>query len=1149
MNAQSSEVRDLCELIDDFYRGYPKRQLRQKPSNLIEGILYAMRKEGRGNPDWISHAAHSAREILYPLISVEISEDNLIKLFRGYATRHSGRSSISNQEFIDTFVELDVIYGKLSDLAHHGTALKTLTVEEYANFSDRDFEELIEEYIKLLARALRLQQIYVHTVIDEIVKDRRKKDLKFILDVNLDARQYFYSRADEWWLDYLWHEGFLDVIKKGANEPNVYENVTSELSYLGRMAEQSPAKVVNMIMLNVPVTADTFNPEVVYRFMRICRALSADQLAGVVDKIRAERWVSLLDEVDNHSGFAYAEMLSTLADANDFESFLILAEAMLAVRPGEETGDPPGFRDSPFFLDHLPYTKVFEQLAAVNDQHAERAFALATSKLAEIMATSAQFLLLEDDFFTLGPGQSDGWQEDVRELAAAAKTLAVRLIGERCAESGDVRRIYQEHLAPLPERRVIRRLRLFVLSLCPQAFREELKEAFFSLFKKENYSDAMEGRYFVMSGAEYLKALRAGFSVLSEEDKLDYVQRTMGTFKEPSDIRFNGSPLLSMILPYLNEKPALKIQVEEAGFRLDPDYEPRPGIVVGEGGFITPRGPISQQGFGQLPIVEIAGKLRNEWVPEKLSVQNTEGDFLNPLNARGVGDLLRNDMPDRLQEYVESADRFFERGALDEHYTYAYLVGIQETIRSHRETALRINWDSVVDFLMVIKKSGEGNPFDRERRESNRSESWRANWDAVHMVATDVLRDLLTEQDGKALLDLGKHRDRIFGIVSYLLSYPKPSPADEEFDMPGSALDVRAMRDDADARWATDPFNMAINTVRGRAFEVFKLFVVLDGKEIRDDVKELYEGVLDREDTRALMAMFGRSLPMCYFRDKDWTRKLLPRIFPRDTAKKWLHSAAWEGFLSKGMYFEMISDPEIQDLYLRGLVLTDDDHPRRQRHLVEPDEGISEHFALAFMYYEEFGLDHSLLNAYWNNDSPTQHAYFVNSIGRSFLSREKAEESFEFSREVKRRIRELWDWLLDKREEREVYMEFGFWINLDKGIFEPDWLAQRVRETLERTNGFLTWDNGLVKVSPQLAQAAPEDTFEIVRLYLHEGGVRGQNQQELWLWDSDNQWIEALEILYRNPSTKVGTERLINRLVVEGGRAFWPLKRLLVESP
>ncbi len=980
----------------------------------------------------------------------------------------------------------------------------------------------------------------------DIPKTLDRDQLYDLVHLNLDARRYFYHKADERWLDWLWQNGFLDVLKEEDASLDGFR--TPEIEYLLRMAEKRPDIVMN-IMLGTPISTDSRSQEVVYGFLRICRALPADQLERVVDKVLAKRWVPLLDEVYSHSGFAYEEMLSTLAGANDFESFLVLAEAVLAVRPGKETGNASRFRDSPFYLGDLSHTKLFEQLVAVNDEHAERALALTTSKLAEIMAASDQFLLLDVDFFTLESGQSDGWQEDVRELAVAAKTLAVRLIGARCAESCDVRRIYKEHLAPLPESRVIRRFRLFVLSLCPQTFREELKEAFFSLFKKENYSDAMEGRYCVMSGAEYLKALRAGFPVLSERDKLDYVQRTMATFREPPDNRDNGSPLLSMILPYLNEKPALKRKAEEAGFQLDPDCEPRPGIVVGEGGFITPRGPISQEGFGQLPVVEIAGKLRNEWVPEKLSVQNTEGDFFNPLNARGVGDLLQNDMPERLQEYVESADRFFERGAFDEHYTYAYLVGLQETIRSHRETALRINWDSVVDFLIAIKKSGEETTFESERRESNQFESWSANWDAVHMAATDVLRDLLTEQDGKALLDFGKHRNRIFGIVSYLLSYPKPSPADEEFDMPGSALDVKAMREDADTRWATDPLSMAINTVRGRAFEVFDLFVILDGKEIRDDVKELYEGVLEREDTRALMAMFGRSLPMCYFRDKDWTRKLLPRIFPRDTAKKWLLSAAWEGFLSKGLYGEMISDPEIQDLYLRGLDLTDADYPRRQRHFVEPDEGIAEHLALAFMHYKEFGLDHPLLETFWKNENTKQHAHFVNSIGRSFISREKAEESFEFSQEVKSRLRKLWDWLLNKREEREVYMEFGLWINLDKGIFEPAWLAQRVKQTLEKTTGFLTWDIGLAKTGPRLAQAGPEDAFEIVRFYLHEGGVRGNNQQVLWLWDSDNQWIEAFEILYRNPSTRVETEGLINRLVGEGGRAFWPLKRILDEEP
>ncbi len=1127
--------------------------LKARPSDMFRGALWVV---GDGsNPDRIAQAAHSAREILYPLIRKEISEDNLIKLFKEYATRNGRRGRISNQEFIDTFVELDTIYGKLSDLAHHGAAPKTLTAEEFANFSDREFEELIEEYINLLGRALRLQQVYVHAVIDEIVKDRRKKDLKFVLAVNLDARQYFYSRADEWWLDCLWHEGFLDVIKKGANGPNVYENVTSELSFLGRMAEQNPAKVVNMIMLNVRVTADTFDPEVVYRFLRICRALPADQLARVVDKIRAERWVPLLNEIYNHLGFAYAEMLSTLADANHFESFLVLAEAVLAVRLGEETGDAPSFRDSPFYLDHLSHTKLFEQLANVKDEHAERAFALATSKLAEIMDASDQFLLLEVDFFTLEPGQSDGWQEDVRELATAAKTLAVRLIGERCAESDDVRRIFREHLASLPESRVIRRLRLFVLSLCPQAFREEFKQAFFSLFAKENYHDEIAGYYFVMSGAEYLKALREGFSVMSASDKLEYVQRTIETFKHPSRFKNSGSRLLSMILPYLNEKPALKKQVEEAGFQLDPDYEPRPDIVVGQGRFISPRGPITQEEFGRLTVVEIAGKLRKEWTPEELNAQNSQADFYNPLNAQGMDDLLKDDIPVRLSEYVESAGLFFERGVHDQHYTYSYLMGIQEAIKNDRADASEVEWDGVIELFTTMKDLGERVRLERGPRELTGlyASSWLANWDAVHSAMADVLRELLVEQDGLTPVDFGKHRDRILEITGYLLSYPDPSPADEQVEtapsLVGSSNDTNYS--------VIDPFTMAINSVRGRAFQAFVQFVFQDGKrfhidaEVRifDDVKALYESVLQEENTRALMFLYGHYLPSFYFGDWDWIRKLLPRIFDQEPAQRHLYTAAWEGYLANRLYSALFSEPEIQNLYQRALDLTEGDFPPEQRHFKKPDEGIAQHLALAFMHYEEFGFDHQLFKAFWKNDSPKQHAHFINFIGRSFISRNKAEESFEFSREVKSRLRDFWDWLLQRDERREVYKEFGLWINLDKGIFELIWLARRVRETLEMADGFVEWGNELVKASPRLAQAAPEDTFEIARLYLHEGGVHGKNQRALWLWDSDNQWIETFEILYRNPATKAGTDGLINDLVRDGTQAFWPLKRILDEEP
>ena len=976
------------------------------------------------------------------------------------------------------------------------------------------------------------------TVTDPPTPDRER--LQELLDANLDARRYFFHKADERWLEWLWRNGFLNVLK--VEDPSHDGFRTPELSYLLRMAEKSPAQVVD-IMLEVPISTDMRSQEVVYGFLRICDALQADQLARVVDKVRAERWVPLLDEIYNHSAFEYDEMLSTLADANDFESFLVLAEAVLSMRPRAEMGNASLYRESPFYLDHLPRTKIFERLAAVDAEYAERALALTTNKLAEIMAASDQFLLVEVDFFTLEPGQMNGWQEDVRELAAAAKKLAVSLIGERCAEAGDVRRIYQEHLASLPESSVIWRLHLFVLGLCPEVFKEEIRHAFFGLLDVGRYHN-------ILSGAEYLKALKKGFFVLSESDKRDFVLLTVLNCPHRLDKNHYGSPILSMVLPYLYEKPALKQQIEEAGFNLDPHYEPRPAMDWGDGELktVTPRAPISQGEFEQLPVSEIARRLRHAWAPAELHARNSEADFYNPLNAEGVGDLLKDDISGRPHAYAEMAGLFFERGRLDQHYTYSFLAGIQKAIKSDRAAASEVDWAGVIGLLADIKDSGTKEPFESGQREPGWYSFWLANWEAVHSAMAVVLRELLAEQQGQTPVDFGRYRDRMLEITGYLLACPDPFPAEEQIETSSSG----------DRDYSVSQLHeLAINSMRGRAFEAFVSFVVQDRREFRPDdrlqiavdVKRLYERVLQKENSRALIFLFGYYLPFFYFGDRDWLRKLLPRIFPAEPALKHLYTAAWGGFLARDLYEEMFFDPAIQTLYRRGLALPDvADSPQRQ-HYSDPGTRLAHHLALAFVHYVEFGLDHPLLETFWKNDSPKQHAHFVNFIGRSFISRDKAQEFFESNQEVKRRIRELWDWLLKKGEQREVYMEFGLFINLDNGVYEPAWLARRVRETLERTDGFLGWDNGLVKVSPQLAQAAPDHTLEIAKLFLHEGGVRGHNQQLLWLWDTHNEWMEVFKILYRNPATKRETSVLINKLVGEGGRAFWPLKRILDEEP
>ena len=113
----------------------------------------------------------------------------------------------------------------------------------------------------------------------------------------------------------------------------------------------------------------------------------------------------------------------------------------------------------------------------------------------------------------------------------AVKTLAVRLIGERCAESKEVRRIYKRVSGLFAgQPRYLAFPVYIVLSLCPQAFKDDLRSALFRLFEVERYRE-------IASGAEYEKALQRGFPVLSDNDKQDYVQRVIRKFSQLHEYR------------------------------------------------------------------------------------------------------------------------------------------------------------------------------------------------------------------------------------------------------------------------------------------------------------------------------------------------------------------------------------------------------------------------------------------------------------------------------------------------------------------------------------------------------------------------------------------------------------------------------------
>lgn len=1014
-----------------------------------------------------------------------------------------------------------------------------------------------------------MHQIQIHHKIDALLNAGTEHcgcdDVFGLISVNADACQYFFATADERWLDWLWQNHFLDAIKQ-ASDPSKSGERMPELSYLARMVRIVPEKVVE-IMLSVPISPKTFNHYVVTSFLEICSRLPAPLMARMAPKILKENWVPLMGEF-NRYGFEYEGIFEILANAGDYSNIIMLARAVLSMRPVDASETKQSASSNPFYFEFLSYFKVFKFLVTVSDEYAEQALGVVVKIMSAIVHAGGApdhpsifpinetRALLDVDFFTLELNQDEQGRgrDNIHNLASVVLILARRLIADQPDEQL-ARRIWVEYLSELPQNGSIWRLQLFILSIRPTLFKKELKDAFFRIF------DAQDRRE-LLFGAEYTRALHKGFHVLTEADKQSYVLQAVELFSRPTEdtnerkwnIR-HGSNIFSSILDCLNKNPNLKQQVQDAGFNLDADYNPKPVFGPIQSGFIQNQSPVTQEELAKQKILDIVENLKTIWAPDNLRQQNAPENIFNPISAEGVSSELKKNIPLRLQDYINNASLFFAPDILDLHYTYSFLRGIQDAIKNSKESVKTTNWDGLFNFCASICDKSRTNHMMQNVRENEACDTWLAGGSAIHLSMADVLMELLKVKNGAPVIDFQKYRDHIFALLTYLLEYHDPIPSGVELEKTKSKIQSSVSSD----YLASDPFTIAINSVRGRAFEAFVSFVFLDSqqlagenKKISDDVKELYLKLLGSENTRAIMFLFGHYLPSFYFRDKNWIKGLLPMIFPSESAKKALFTAALEGYLVNNLYSEIFFDPDIQKLYERAINLSETDYPQ-QKHFKAPDECLAEHLMLAYMHYDSFGFDHPLFSAFWRQNIPERHTDFINAIGRIFIAGNNAATG-KFMQEnptAKERLQLLWDWMLKTysslhadAENSAVFKEFGWWITCEKDLFEPAWLAKHVRQTLEITKGELTWDLNLKKSLTCIANTAPADTLEIVRLYMLGGGVKVSNYHGLPP-HVDAEWIDALQILYDRHETKDGTYKLIDDLIHYGGRAFWGLKKIV----
>ena len=147
-----------------------------------------------------------------------------------------------------------------------------------------------------------------------------REKVQRILNLNPDAKQYFFSKADERWLAWLWSNGLLDLFKEVPDVSDSYGYRTPEITYLVKVAVKSPEKVTEIILNpDLATTAQKFRPELIDQILRICEHLPQPELAKVISKAHQQEWTKIMAPF-NRWGFEYEKIFQVLADTKDYKS-------------------------------------------------------------------------------------------------------------------------------------------------------------------------------------------------------------------------------------------------------------------------------------------------------------------------------------------------------------------------------------------------------------------------------------------------------------------------------------------------------------------------------------------------------------------------------------------------------------------------------------------------------------------------------------------------------------------------------------------------------------------------------------------------------------------------------------------------------------
>jgi len=750
------------------------------------------------------------------------------------------------------------------------------------------------------------------------------------------------------------------------------------------------------------------------------------------------------------------QLMARVADGGYLKQALVLARALLRLRPDKEKADADA-RWSRTEPKSVYEEYAFEQVVV---KYFPRVVAAAgteaLSVLCEALSDGLRYFKVSyvgDDNSDLNISSVESidgvlYPNALGTLVEAIRSAGEQLVGASKTTVTDVVYVLMSHRA-----RIFRRLAMHLLAKWPDKAPGEMRRF---LLDRNRFRE-------LDMIPEYRRLLRTGFPVLSDDDK----RRILGWLVRPPKWRaidaFDGQPISLATRRGWSAKWRLDRLRPIAG-ALDGDWHAKYETLLKKFGSVEepptrfgarivprPESPLTESELMGMSVAEIVAFLES-WHPRPRR-------GLEP--GQDIAGVLSQVASKRASEFAAAARDF--TGQRPENVR-ALLSGLKDALK----TQVRADWNPLLDLCMEATASQAIDQSMEARTQADES-----RW--THLAVASFVEEGL-QTNSFALGD----RDKLWLLIERLASHPNPARED-------------------DGSFDGDTFATATNSVRSLGIQTAIEFGLWyhratdrgsnqksPGGAVLDDLPELrvlLDEHLDpnKDPSGAVRSVYGRLYPWLMLLDEDWAKARASVVFPLDEDSRYLLDAAWSSFLRFSRAFDATLEP-LRSQYRHTVESAENTKLAGWARLNNLGQYVAEHL-MFYMWRGVLKLEDPLLTAFWEKSDPDLRRFALDFVGRTFRDAKE-----DIPSEVIERTKALWESraqaIAQATKGTEELAAFGMWFG--SGKFEAGWSLRHLRSVLEVVEDL----DDTMRVMDRLAQLAstyPRDCVACLALLNKKG--------------------------------------------------------------